>query len=291
MQQGKHWAVDIAAEVVGSFLIAVALCNFALVSQFPMTGFSGISMIFYRLFAWPIGLTTLILNIPVAVLCWKLLGRGFFLRSVRCMVISSVLIDYVAPLLPLYRGDRLLSAICAGVLTGLGAALIYLRNSSTGGMDFIILAAKSVRPHLSLGKIAFVADVGIVVLGGFIFHDTDGIIYGIIINYIFAIVVDKSMYGINAGKLALIVTDKGTEIAQTIGENPGRGTTILDARGGYQLAHRNVVLCACNSKEMFLVEKAVRQQDPDAFTIIMESNEVLGLGFHNIRVAEGKKPE
>lgn len=291
MKQGNHWAADVAAEGVGSFLIAISLYNFALAAQFPMTGFSGISMIFYRLLAWPIGLTTLVLNIPVAALCWKLLGRSFFLRSVRCMIISSVLIDYVAPLLPVYQGDRLLAAICAGVLNGLGAALIYLRNSSTGGMDFIILAAKSVRPHLSLGKIAFVADVGIVIIGGLIFHDNDGIIYGIIINYIFAIVVDKSMYGINAGKLALIVTDKGTEIAHTIGENPGRGTTILEAKGGYKLAHRDVVLCACSSKEMFLVERAVKQQDPDAFTIIMESNEVLGSGFHNIRVAEGEPPE
>lgn len=107
-----------------------------------------------------------------------------------------------------------------------------------------------------------------------------------IINYIFAIAVDKVMYGINAGKLTLIVTDKGPEIAKKIDDTCGRGTTIIKAKGGYQQDHRDVVMCACSTKEMYMVEKAVKKVDPVAFTIIMESNEVLGEGFKNTRVAE-----
>ena len=96
----KKTIIDILVEIAGSFLVAVALYNFALKAQFPMTGFSGISMILYRLYKLPIGLTTVILNIPVIIICYKLLGRGFLLRSVRCMIISSLMIDYLAPLLP-----------------------------------------------------------------------------------------------------------------------------------------------------------------------------------------------
>lgn len=282
----REVATDIFVEILGSLLIALALYNFALEAKFPMTGFSGISMILYRLFGLPIGLTTIFLNIPVALLCYKLLGKGFFFRSVRCMIISSVFIDYIAPLFPVYQGERLLATICTGVLGGLGYAMIYMRNSSTGGSDFIIMAAKALRPHLSLGKIAFLSDVGIILAGGIIFKDVDGIIYGMIINYIFAIAVDKVMYGINAGKLTLIVTDKGPEIAKKIDDTCGRGTTIIKAKGGYQQDHRDVVMCACSTKEMYMVEKAVKKVDPAAFTIIMESNEVLGEGFKNTRVAE-----
>lgn len=282
----KEVGIDILTEVVGSFLVALALYNFALMAKFPMTGFSGISMILYRLFGFPIGLSTIILNIPVAFLCYKLLGRGFFLRSIRCMVISSVLIDYVAPHLPVYQGDRLLAAICTGVLGGLGYSMIYMRNSSTGGSDFIIMAVKALRPHLSLGKIAFLSDVGIILAGGFIFKDMDGVVYGMIINYIFAIAVDKIMYGMNAGKLALIVSESGTDIAMQIDKFCGRGSTLLDARGGYKQERRDVVMCACSTKQMYLVEKAVKKIDPDAFIIIMESNEVLGEGFDNTRVAQ-----
>ena len=282
----REVATDIFVEILGSLLIALALYNFALEAKFPMTGFSGISMILYRLFGLPIGLTTIFLNIPVALLCYKLLGKGFFFRSVRCMIISSVFIDYIAPLFPVYHGERLLATICTGVLGGLGYAMIYMRNSSTGGSDFIIMAAKALRPHLSLGKIAFLSDVGIILVGGIIFKDVDGIIYGMIINYIFAIAVDKVMYGINAGKLTLIVTDKGPEIAKKIDDTCGRGTTIIKAKGGYQQDYRDVVMCACSTKEMYMVEKAVKKVDPVAFTIIMESNEVLGEGFKNTRVAE-----
>ena len=94
------------------------------------------------------------------------------------MILSSIMIDYVAPLFPVYTGDRLLAALCTGVFGGIGYALIYSKNSSTGGSDFIIMAVKAIKPHLSLGKIAFWSDVGIILVGGILFRDIDGIIYG-----------------------------------------------------------------------------------------------------------------
>lgn len=286
IKNGKRIAVDILVETLGSFLIAIGLYNFALNAKFPMTGFSGIAMILYRLFGLPIGLTTVVLNIPVAILCYRLLGKGFFFRSVRCMIISSFMIDIVAPLLPVYEGERLLAALCTGILAGFGYAIIYMRNSSTGGSDFIIMAVKAVRPHISLGKIAFLSDIGIILAGGFIFKDMDGIIYGMIINYFFAIVVDKVMYGINAGKLTLIVTDLGEEVTDVIEECCGRGSTILNGLGGYKKEEKQVVMCACNNKQMYILEKAVKEVDPNSFMIIMESNEVVGEGFKRTRIAE-----
>ena len=89
----KRRMADIGFEVAGSLLIALGIYNFAVEAQFPMTGFSGISIILYRLLGMPIGMSTILLNIPVALCCYKLLGRGFFLRSIRCMVISSLCID------------------------------------------------------------------------------------------------------------------------------------------------------------------------------------------------------
>lgn len=275
----KTMLIDIFFELAGSFLIAIALYNFALNASFPMSGFSGIALIFYRLYSFPIGITTILLNIPVAFFCFRLLGTGFFVRSLRCMVISSVMVDWIAPFLPLYSGSRMLSAVCTGIFSGLGYAMIYMRNSSTGGADFIIMSVKALRPHLSLGKIAFLADAGIVIAGGLIFDDVDGIIYGLIINYIMAAVIDKVMYGIDAGKVALIVSPHGEQIAKTIDECCKRGSTLLSASGGYNQENKHVVLCACNNKEMYLLQTAVRQADPDCFVIILESNEVLGQGF------------
>ena len=274
----KVW-VDILWECFGSFLIAIVLYNFALNAKFPMTGFSGIAMIFYRLYQAPIGITTIILNIPVAIICYRLIGRDFLLRSLRCMVISSLVIDYIAPLLPLYNGNRMLAAIVTGTLGGIGYAVIYMRNSSTGGSDFLIMAAKAIRPHMKLGTIAFLSDIGIILVGGIIFKDMDGIIYGMIINFLFAIVVDRVMCGLNSGKVALIVTERGEEVCDLIDECCGRGSTILDGRGGYKKNEKQVVMVACNSKQMYQVEKTVKRLDEEVFIIVMDANEIHGEGF------------
>lgn len=232
---------EIFFEVLGSVLIAVGVYNFAAASKFPLTGFSGIAMILNRLFTLPIGMTIMVLNIPVAILCYRVLGKKFFLRSLRCILISSLMIDYLAPLFPVYEGSRLISALCTGVFCGMGYGLIYMQNSSTGGTDFIIMAVKAVRPYLSLGKIAFLSEVGIVFIGGILFRDLDGIVYGMIINFLIATVVDKIIYGINSGKLALIVTDHGTDVCSAIGNTCGRGSTMLKGAGGFQKDRKSVV--------------------------------------------------
>ena len=283
---GESWIPDTLTEIVGSILTGVTIYNFAVPAQFPMTGFSGLALILYRLFGTPIGVMTIVLNIPVALICYRLLGRQFFFRSLRCMVLSSLFIDYAAPLLPLYAGDRLLASICTGVLGGLGYAMIYMRSSSTGGSDFLVMAVKAVRPHVQLGKIIFITDAVIIGLGGLIFRDFDGVIYGLIIDYIYAIVTDKIMYGMNAGKLALVVTDYGKAAADKIDELCGRGATIIEARGAFRGDPRQMVMCACSTKEMLTVERAVKLVDPNAFTVILESNEVVGEGFKTFRVAE-----
>ena len=74
-------------EIVGSICIAAGICNFAAQAEFPMSGFSGISLILYQLWNVPIGLSTILLNIPVSILCFRLLGKRFFISSMRCMVI------------------------------------------------------------------------------------------------------------------------------------------------------------------------------------------------------------
>ena len=284
----RETLTNMAFELAGSFLIAIATYNIVLYSEFPMSGFSGIALILYRLFGLPIGLMTIALNIPVALLCWRMIGRGFMLRSLRCMVINSLMIDYLAPLLPFYTGERMLAAIAAGVIGGAGFAMIYMRNSSTGGADFIIMAIKSRYPHIALGRIVLLVDVGVVAAGGLIFDDVDGIIYGIIINYLFAVVIDRVMYGLNSGKIAFIVTDRGEDICSAIDRSCGRGSTIIPARGGYSGDGREVVMAAGTYKDMYSIEKAAKQADPGSFMVVMESSEVHGEGFRVTRVAEAE---
>lgn len=270
---------DLAYDIVGSLLIAVGIYNFALYANLPLAGISGICLIIYKLTGLPIGLGTVMLNIPIAAICWKLLGHHFFFRSIKSMLISSFFIDVVAPLFPVYQGDRLLAAVCSGVISALGYALIYLRSSSTGGSDFVIMSVKALKPHLSLGNITFAIDGAIILVGGLMFSDTDGIIYGIMMSYLMSMVIDKVMYGVDRGKVALIVTEHGEEIAFEVERLTGRGATFLKAQGSFSKLDKQVVMVACDNKEMFRVQQVAKQCDPKAFTVVLESSEVLGEGF------------
>lgn len=276
----KEFGIDILADIIGGLLIAIGVYNFAVASGFPVSGISGIAIIFYHFFKIPIGVMTVILNIPIVIICYKLLGKVFLLKSLKTMIISTILMDLVAPMLPVYKGDLMLSCICMGIFSGLGYALIYMRDSSTGGADFIIMAIRVLKPHLSLGKIIIILDFAIVLLSGaLIGGNVDKIIYGLIATYILSVVVDKVMYGLDAGKMTLVVTEHGQEVADKIDELTQRGSTLLKGVGSYSKVEKQVVMCACNNKQMHMVQKAVKEVDKAAFLVTMESNEVRGEGF------------
>ena len=104
----KTFLIDILLDIVGGCFIAIGVYNFAVASGFPVAGISGIAIVFYYFWKIPIGTMTTILNIPIILICYKLLGKQFFLRSIKTMLISNILMDWVVPLFPVYQGDMML---------------------------------------------------------------------------------------------------------------------------------------------------------------------------------------
>lgn len=276
----KEIGIDVCVDILGGLLIAIGVYNFAVASDFPVAGVSGIAILFYHFFKIPIGIMTIILNVPIALGCYRLLGKEFFWKSLKTMLIANIIMDSVAPLLPVYRGDMILASICMGIFAGTGYALVYIRGTSTGGADFIFMAVRKWKPYLSLGRIIITFDFTVIILGGILRRGSiDSIIYGLIGSYILSVVVDKAMYGINAGKMTLIVTEHGQEVADKIAELIQRGSTLLRGVGSYAKTEKQVVMCACSNKQMYMVQKAVKEIDEEAFLVIMESSEVRGRGF------------
>lgn len=285
--------VKLLLEVVGCFVSALGMYSFAVAAGVPVTGIAGICSIFYRLFGLPIGLCNILINIPIVLICYKMLGKRFLLRSVRCMLLFAVFTDYLLPLLPVYTGNRLLATICGGVIGGVGDALIYMQNSSTGGMDFITMAIKSRFPHMPFGNLTFGAALFVIVANGLVFRDVDSIIYGLILNFLASYVINKMMFGFNANMLALIVTDHGQKCADIIDREADRGSTILQGYGGYRHDEKEVVMCACSNKQLYEIEKAIKKEDPNSFIVMLQSNEVHGEGFRLLELGknEDKKRE
>ena len=287
MTQNK--TVNLLLEILGCFISAAGIYSFAVAAEVPVTGIAGISAILYRLFGLPMGLSNVLINVPIVILSYKLLGRSFLLRSLRCMILFAVFTDYLLPVMPVYTGNRLLATICGGVVGGIGDALIYMQNSSTGGMDFITMAIKAKRPHLPFGNLTFGAALAVILLNGVVFRDVDSIIYGLMFNFIVAAVINKMMFGFSSSMLALIVTDDGKAACEEIDRVADRGSTILQGRGGYGGQPKDVVLCACSNKQLYEIEHAMQTLDPGCFIIMLQSNEVQGEGFRRLEL--GKNDE
>lgn len=273
---------NLLLEVLGCFVSALGTYSFAVVAQVPVTGVAGVGAILYHLFGLPIGISNILLNVPIVLVCYKLLGRDFFLRSVRCMVLFALFTDWVLPALPVYAGDRLLAAVCGGVISGIGDALIYMQNSSTGGMDFITMAIKVKHPHMPFGNLTFGAAMAVILANGLVFRDVDAIIYGLILNFLASYIINRMMLGFNACMFALIVTNDGPAVSDAIVRKVDRGSTILKGYGGFRQDPRDVVLCACSAKQLYEIEKELKVLDPGSFTIMLQANEVQGEGFRRL---------
>lgn len=183
----------LAVDCIGSLLIGISVVVFALNADFAPGGINGMGIIVNYLTGLPIGTIIIALNIPMILICFRLLGRHFFLSSVKTMLISSFFIDHVVCYLPAFTGNRLAAAILAGASAGTGFALIYLQNSSTGGSDFLIMSVKKLKPQLSIGRITQMLDGSVILLAGFIFHNVDAVFYGVIYTLVNSLVIDAVM--------------------------------------------------------------------------------------------------
>lgn len=242
-------ALDLLVDVVGGALYAAGIYSFASPAEFAPGGISGLAILANHFLNIPIGVCTLLLNVPIILLCIRTLGRSFFLRSLRTMVISTLLMDLVFPMFPVYTGDRLTAAIFAGALSGMGLALIYWRGSSTGGTDFLILSLRKKMPHLSIGNITIFIDGFIILMGGLVFGHIDAVLQGILMTAASTVVIDKITNRFITGEMALIVTGEGERIAEGIMSSVGRGVTALNGTGMYSGDGRTVLVCACNRAE------------------------------------------
>lgn len=273
--------------LAGSVLFNIGIYTFAKSASFAPGGISGLALIFNYLWDAPIGLTTLALNIPLVLLCWRVVGKRFLLRSAATMVVSSLLMDIVFPLTPVYIGSPFLAAMFSGAFCGAGLALVYMCGSSTGGTDFLILSVKKLRPHFSVGQVSMMVDGVIICVGGLVFGNIDALLYGVICSLACSLMMDKILYGIGSGKLAIIITDKGMETANAINEEIDRGSTLVNAIGTYSGNERHMLLCACAKSQVYRVRSLAHEVSPQAFVMITEASEVFGEGFIE---ADSSKP-
>ena len=275
---GKN-LVDILFDVVGTGIFAISINVFTAPNNIAPGGVSGIAIIFNYLFGIPIGLFSLLLNIPILLLGMKVIGRGFLLRTLRTLLISTVMIDYVTIHLPAYTSDYLLATIYGGVLMGLGLGIVFLRDTTTGGTDILGRVLLYRFPQIPLGQMIFVIDCVILVASGIVFQSLETILYGMICIFVCSKLIDVVLYGTNTGKMVLIVSDHAKEISKAVIEQLDRSATFLKGEGAYSGQEKPVLMCVVSRQQFHHLKKIVHLVDPRAFLVVSEVGETYGEGF------------
>jgi uncharacterized membrane-anchored protein YitT (DUF2179 family) len=270
------WNLFIIA--LGCELCAVAINGILIPRQFLSGGFTGVALtIHYLVPSSPVAVYYFILNIPVFALGWVYVGRRFFLYSIAGMVMFSAALALTKITLPVY--DKILSALLAGIISGVGSGLILRSLGSAGGLDIlsvILLRLFSVR----LGTSVLAFNVVILAAAGILFS-LEGALYTMIYMYVTSYILNLVVTGLSQRKAVLIISPQWDRISKDIMENIERGVTITKAQGAYTGSELHALYTVISFQELPRVKAIIRKIDPDAFVVVTDTLEVMGRRIGN----------
>ena len=276
----KRTIIDYLGITLGSFLIALALTAFLVPNRIAAGGVSGLATVIYYITSFPIGITMLIINIPLFLAGLKIMGISFGVRTIYGIVSLSIFTDLMQPHMTALTDDLLLASIYGGVVGGIGLGIVFRSRGTTGGTD-MIASLINYFTGITVGEGLLIADGVVVTLAG-IFFSLEVALYAAVTIFITSQTIDVVQEGLNFKKGVLIISEKADQINKMVVDDLNRGITEFEAKGGYTGDRKQVLLCIISRSEVSELKKAVSKIDEDAFVIISNVHEVLGEGFTEI---------
>ena len=285
----KTFIIDYAIIISGCFIYAISVALFSSPNDIAPGGVMGISIILNYVFpVLPVGMLSLVLNIPLFIwggigIGWKYLSRSLSATVISSLMIDALALEVIADIIKPYTGNLLLVCIFGGILCGVGMSLIFYRGGSTGGTDIVSRIMHKRKPHISLGKFMVICDAVVVALAAVVYGNIESALYAIVFIFVSSKVVDTLVYGFarNNGKLLFIVTSHYDEVTELILKDIDRGVTLLDAQGGYNKDEKKVILCAVRPNQVHQTTVLVHSVDPSAFVIVTTAGTISGEGFES----------
>ncbi len=270
-----------------AMLLGVAICvfslNFFLVPHsIAPGGFSGIATIVYQASGKrvPVGLTMLVLNLPLFIFAYKRMGRSFAFRTLFGLLLFSLLADVV----PVYSltDEGFLSAIYGGVLMGAGLGLTVWAGGCTGGTDLLAILINSYIRSVSTGVLLFLIDALVVIVSGIMFG-LQPALFAVVTVYLTSKLLGFLTDGAFSGTTYFIISAKSEDIKAAITDKMQRGVTEIPTRGGYSGSEYTAILCAVDKRsESIRLRRIVADIDEKAFLMAWNASEVRGEGFSRI---------
>jgi uncharacterized membrane-anchored protein YitT (DUF2179 family) len=263
--------------IIGSLLNALSLNLFLESANVYASGFTGTAQLISSVFNDFVGISVstgillFLLNIPVFILGWFKVGKGFTIYSIVSVIFSSIFLQFL-PIVQLSE-DIILNAVFGGLIAGVGVGMTLKIGASTGGMDIVamVLSRMNDKP---IGIYFISLNAVIIALAG-ILYEPENALYTMVALYVTTRVIDTIHTRYN--KLtAMIVTKKAKELQKAIHDTMVRGITILPAVGAYTNQDKHMLYLVITRYELYDLEKIIKEVDPEAFTNIVQTAGIYG---------------
>lgn len=273
---------------LGSAIFSFGLVHFNIQNELAEGGFTGLTLILLVVFNWDPALMNLVLNIPMFLIGWKLLGRMAFVYT----VIGTVAVSIFIKVFMIYqidvglKDDLVLVALFAGVFIGIGLGIIFRYGGTTGGVDIIARLAYKYFGW-SMGKTMFLFDAVVILLSWITYLNSRSMMYTLVAVFVGARVVDFVQEGAYSAKGAFIISSRQDEIASKIADTMDRGVTVFKGYGHYSKSEQQILYCVVGKNEIVRLKNLITSVDEHAFVTVSDVKDVMGEGF---TLDEQKKP-
>ena len=272
MQKIKEYLLT----TIGVALTAIALEYFFFPCDIAAGGVSGIGLVINKVFGLDTSVVILVLNIVLFALAFVVLGKGFGAKSIYATIMLSVFMWIIENVFKPTE-NMFLASVFGSIILGMGAAIVFHQDASTGGTSIIAAIISKFTP-IGIGISVLLTDSFVCMAAISVFGVDKGL-FGFFSVILIGLIIDKFIDGFNTCKQVFIITAKEKEIVNHIIKNIDRGCTVLNGNGGYTGTDIKVIYTVLSTKEFIELKKSIKNIDPNAFLTVNESTEVLGKGF------------
>ena len=271
---------DFIMMTAGSVIMAISLYFFKSPNGFVTGGVGGLGIILGKYTTASMGLWLTMLNLALLILGFIVLGKSMGVRTIYCTLLYSGIVDLLEVVIPMekpFTDQPMLELVCAIFLTGVGQALIFYADASSGGTDILALILKK-HTSMDVGKAILVVDILISIASFFAFGIKTGL-FSVLGLLSMTFVIDIAMESFGSCKYFVIITDKPDEIINFILTEMDHGATLVKGEGVYTHNEKAMLHTVCRRREAIRLQRHIKRVDPQAFTIITTSSEIIGSGF------------
>lgn len=272
----KKLLLDYSFIIIGSILSSIGIAVFLIPNGIGIGGVTGIALSLNKLFSLRVGLVTIILNIPLFIFGFNLIGKKFAIRTGFAVLISSLLIDWLNSIYSYTQmKDMLLASIFCGTFSGIGVALIFMGGGSTGGMDISAKIIVNKSRRFSLSNIMMFQDFIIYIFVAYSLG-INAVMYALVMSFIKTKALDTIQEGISSSKQCIIICENSCKIIEEIQTKLVRGVTILDAMGGFSNKHKKLIYVVIQKSQLNQLRNVVRAIEPSAFVTVSSVSDIVG---------------